>query len=126
MIEKIILAGFSVSMILYWIYETDVVWEYLFLISKKLGNQKFDGVLLLTAWDKVRPQGLYKNYLGFLNSAYNTFLTKLISCPFCLVFWLSLLASLIIQHVLGLCGLAFFALVGFFTLKLLTNKVKSL
>jgi len=126
MFEQIILVGLSISMMLLWIYESDVIWEYLSLISKRWGNTKFDGILLLTAWSRARPSGQYKNYLDFLNVIYNKFFTRLLACPICLSFWISLLASLITQNVLGFFGIAFFALVGFFILKLLTNKVKSL
>lgn len=33
------------------------------------------------------------NYFDFLNYKYNNFFTKLISCPYCLGFWLCLIAS---------------------------------
>ena len=126
MCEKIILAGLSISMVLYWIYETEVVWEYLYLISKIVKNNKFDGMLLLSAWKHVRPRGEHKNYLNFLNATYNLFITRLLMCPICIVFYLSILTSIIIQNMIASFGIAFCGLFGYFVLKLLTNKVKIL
>ena len=108
-------------MILYYIYETDVVWEYLNKISDMLNfsnkcQKIFYEVLLVKAYDS----GVNKNYILFINNTYNTFITRLISCPICFNFWICLVFSVFL-NINNLFIYAFFSLIFYFFIKILTN-----
>jgi hypothetical protein len=130
MIEEIFVAGFSLAIILYWVYETDVIWEYLSLGVSKIKNRDkqnmMNGILLLSAWELKRKERLYPNYLDFLNSIYNKFITKLISCQICISFFLGILMSLFFLNPLLGPSISFIGLSCYFLLKLLTKAIKQL
>lgn len=109
-----------ISMILYYIYETNVVWEYLNKISdiiKTNSIQKIlNGILLVKAYGKSNEI----NYLQFLNKTYNNFYTRLISCPICLSFWICLFFSLI-NGINLFPTYAFISLTLYFLIKILTK-----
>lgn len=117
---NILIVVTSISMILYYLYETDVLWEYLNKISEMLKIKGFDfffyGVLLLKAY----PSSGNSNYLQFINKTYNSFITRLLSCPICVGFWLCFFASLITElQVLPIY--CFLSLSFYYTIKILTK-----
>jgi hypothetical protein len=118
--ESVIIASVFITMILYYLNNTNVVWEYLTLISKLLNfktcNNFFDGILLLKSAEN------HDNYLLYINSIYNNFITRLISCPICVGFWLSLIVSLICKNILLLAPIAYFSLFLYYIIKILTKK----
>jgi hypothetical protein len=118
--ESVIIASVFITMILYYLNNTNVVWEYLTLISKllnfKICNNFFDGILLLKSAEN------HDNYLLYINSIYNNFITRLISCPICVGFWLSLIVSLICKNILLLAPIAYFSLFLYYIIKILTKK----
>jgi|GEM_PF-2074120 len=120
MIEYILLSSLIICMVQYYIYSTNVVWEYLTLLSKILNfnsaKKYFQGILLLEA-AKNSP-----NYITYISSTYNNFFTRLISCPICSGFWLSLLSSVVLGNVLLFAPIAYLSLSLFFLIKILTNK----
>lgn len=119
--ETIILISISISMILYYIYETDVVWEYLnkiaLFFNKLFKTEKFFyGRLMLKAY----PDNQSKNYIEFINKIYNNFFTRLISCPICFGFWISLGFS-IMTNIAYMGVYAYFSLVLYYVIKFLTK-----
>lgn len=66
--------------------------------------------------------GGHVNYLRYLNISTDIFLLKLVSCPICLSFYLSLFICL--GEIASFPILCFFSWVGFFVLKIL-NKYSS-
>jgi hypothetical protein len=117
--EKILYISITLSMILYYIYETDVIWEYLNKISNifpKFTNSIFNQKLLIMAY---KPTG-DNNYIDFLNSTYNTFFTRLLSCPICLSFWLSVLSGFIF-NIANIPYYAILSLTIYYILKILTK-----
>lgn len=120
MIEYILLSSLLISISQYYIYSTNVVWEYMTLLSKILNfnctKKYFQGILLLEA-SKNSP-----NYIMHISTIYNNFFTRLISCPICTGFWLSLLSSIILGNILLFAPIAYLSLCLYFLIKILTNK----
>lgn len=102
-------------------YETDVVWEYLNKISDflkfKICNKFFYGILLIKAY----PVSGNKNYIEYLNKTYNTFTTRLISCPICLGFWISLIFSAYFRHLNLVFVYSFLSMCLYYLIKILTK-----
>jgi hypothetical protein len=73
---------FLVSVVLFYIYETDFFVEYvkLFRLGKLFKIKEYEEHLAL---------GTDNNYWEWLVFEKQTFLRKLLSCPYCLGFWLS-------------------------------------
>lgn len=120
MIEYILLSSLIICMVQYYVYSTNVVWEYLTPLSKILNfkwtKKWFQGILLLEAAKNEN------NYIMYINSIYNNFFTRLISCPICTGFWMSLLSSVIIGNILLFAPIAYLSLSLYFLIKILTNK----
>lgn len=116
----IIFISISISMILYYIYETDFIWEYLnklaSILNYKFFNQIFYGLLLLKAY----PTSNESNYLQFINKTYNTFTTRLISCPICFGFWLCVIFSMFSKITL-IPIFGFISLTCYYLIKILTK-----
>lgn len=116
-IEKIILFSVLICMIQYYMFMTNVVWEYINLISKIFPCKNFfNGVLLISAAKNET------NYIQYINSIYRNFFTKLISCPICIGFWMSVIASVFCGNVLLFAPIAYISLCLYFLIKILTNK----
>lgn len=117
-----------VGMILFYIYETQVVWEYLNELRKLFGKSKkadilFNGILL------IEPYVLEKTkigYMSYLNRTYNKFYTKLAACPICFGFWLSVLCSLFVFNPLSVGAIAALSLFIYYVMKYLTKLVSQL
>lgn len=75
------------SAISFLIYKTDFMSEYgkLFGLSKPLRLSEYFCYKILS--------GGQVSYFDFLKTKHDNFLIKLVSCPFCLGFWLCLIAS---------------------------------
>jgi len=120
-ILNLLVTSVSICMILYYIYETDVVWEYLNKISDFSKHQKwqqfFYGLLLIRSYHSSGDS----NYLLYLNKTYNNFITRLISCPICFGFWISLICSILIGSIKYILVYAFISLVLYYIIKILTK-----
>ena len=107
-------------MTLYYIYETNVVWEYLNKLSQlsklHILQKFFNGNLLLKTYENSNES----NYLQFINKTYNNFFTRLISCPICFSFWICLIAAIFTKINL-LPAYAFISLILYFIIKILTK-----
>lgn len=118
--NSLLVISISISMVIYYIFETNVVWEYLNKISTLFKNKKiekfFYGTLLLKAYDQNNKE----NYLNFINSTYNTFFTRLISCPICLGFWFCFSVS-IFTNIKFIFIYAFLSLLFYYIIKILTK-----
>lgn len=64
------------------LYKTDFITEYarIFKLNRLFKIEEYYCEKILSNGDS--------SYFEFLNARYNTFLTKLMSCPYCLGFWL--------------------------------------
>jgi len=102
--NSIVIFSLLTAMLLYYILNTNVVYEYIKYIPKylKFTENFFYGRLLLKAFESSDED----NLILYLNSMYNNFLTKLISCPVCLGFWISIIFSL-------LSSIIYFPLISF-------------
>ena len=90
-----------ISFILFIWFESDVIVTLIniFKLEKKL---------FLEEYKKERLEISEKlHYLDFLHVRKANFFTKLISCPICLCFWLTLIQSLLKYDSLKLCILMF-------------------
>jgi hypothetical protein len=103
-------------------YLTNVVPEYLdfFLFSqcKTLRFLKIKEYLT----NLKSPTMISHNYFEFLDSEYNTFFTKILSCPFCLNFWACLFC--ISANCMNFHNLPFIyllSLIGFFSIKKISS-----
>lgn len=68
---------------------------YVLFIWLKLDTIEFYFPLKSFKLYKKKNKKLSLKYPEYLNLKYNNFLTKLVSCPFCLAFWWSLILFLI-------------------------------
>lgn len=124
--KEIILIIFTISIILYYIFDTNVVWEYLNKISKVLKGQWwrmfFHGVLL------IGPAEGQKSYIAYINEKYNNnFFVKLICCPICLGTWMSIASILIAQlSIMYFGAIIWCALSLYYVIKILTKQSSKL
>lgn len=84
MIESFLLSFFSTVFLLVW-FKTNFVVEYFYKfpwISKYINNYK-----------KAQLAGISGNFINFLALNYNSFFIRLISCPFCINFWITVILS---------------------------------
>lgn len=115
----ILIAGLSEAMVLFWIYQTDVIPEYLELLILKLTPKKFydklQGTLFIEAWFSKRNES---NYLEFLAKIYNkSFFIKMITCPICFSFWLSTFICILYNQLMMIPVVSFISLLFYFQLK---------
>ena len=108
-----------ISVIVYYIYETNVVWEYINKLSDLSPSKlkKFINSKLLV---KAYPNSGVDNYIAFMNQTYNSFFTRLISCPVCAGFWICLIFGLL-TGISNVPYYIFLSLFFYLTLKILTN-----
>jgi hypothetical protein len=83
MIMEALVYPFLVSNILFFVYETDFFVEYIRLLrlNKVFKIDKYEEHL-----ETVQPDDSYWEWLAFDKPS---FLTKLLSCPFCTCFWMN-------------------------------------
>ena len=102
--------GLFLALILFYFFETEgfIEWLSLIRLSKCLPYfAEYKNVIELGG--KVR-------YLDFLIAQDNSFLIKLLTCPLCLSFWLSIFLS-IITEIKFYPIINFIGLIGFFLLR---------
>jgi hypothetical protein len=95
MIEAFLFSFFNTLLLLVW-FKTNAFIEYFksFPFLNKVIHQ----------YEKSTIAGLNTDFINFLRLNYNCFLVRLITCPFCLNFWLSIITSFFV-------GYKFFALI---------------
>lgn len=120
MITILILSA-TVSSILILLQKTDVIGDYLNLVK----NPTFRAKLLLNAYKK---RAEYPNILQFWLTVFSerpktSFFLKMVTCPYCVGFWLSLGISAVSGY-WYLAGAAyFFGLVGYFILAKISKDI---
>ena len=82
LIESILLALIGASTMILWL-ETDVVYEYASLIFKNAFKD----------YENFVEPNFHGNFIRFLAFTKNNFFTRLLACPYCLGFWLTLFIS---------------------------------
>tara|TARA_B100000959_G_C14380671_1_gene378027 strand:+ start:57 stop:404 length:348 start_codon:yes stop_codon:yes gene_type:complete len=90
-----LLYSFLNASLLFFLYKTEAFVEYskLFRLGKIFGIDKYE------KWVDAVGDSSYWEYLTFERQ---TFLRKLVSCPFCVSFWLNALAFLYYENVVYL------------------------
>ena len=90
----------------FWVSLVSVVWFYTdtVLYYTQLFNICENTRLKFTKYIKDNPDKYFPDFL-YKQSAYSNnrlwkFVLKLASCPFCLIFWLSFVGSLLVQNLL--------------------------
>lgn len=125
--QNIFFTSLIISMILFYIYDTNVISAYLklaFSVFKrwKWAGKFFGGRLFLAAYSPVENGP----YLQYLNSIYRNFFSELIACEICVGAWLALGASLLIGNMIYFGSLAVFSLLFYYLIKILTKHVSRL
>ncbi len=112
---------FLISILTYYFLNTNVVYEYIKYIPKFINKNFikniFYGKLMIKSFEVSGED----NYILYLNSVYNNFITKLISCPICIGFWMSLISSIYIGNILYFPFIAYLSLIFYFVLNILTK-----
>jgi len=108
--DVILYSMFGYVSILIWL-KTDAFYEYF----------KIFGFKLLKEYEKTKQLGLNNNFSKFLYINYNNFFTRLISCVYCLTFWISILLAFLTN--LKYFGLIYFTiLISFYITERLSNE----
>ena len=89
-LDIIIPISLIVTFLIVW-FRTEAFEEYAALI----GGDKFFKV---RGYRKTRERNSLLTYNGFLLDHYNSFFVRLITCPYCLGLWLSLIAGLLTER----------------------------
>jgi len=92
MIIDAILVSFSISFVLLVWFQTNVFAEYFFFLP------------IVKQYKKAQNAGVASSFVNFLSINYNSFFVRLVTCPYCLNFWLVLPSIYFI-------GLKFFGLI---------------
>lgn len=100
------------SLILFFSFETDFIYEYSNLLKLKLPK--------IDQYDKIIESGGQSQYLKFLRGVYSkNFFIQGLSCPICLSVWISFIFTLLSWNILNYSLINFGGLLGYFGLKLL-------
>lgn len=103
-----------VSLILFLLFETNVLVEYGRAFKIRLPE--------LDNYSKIIDSGGHTHYLKYLRGIYEkSFIFKLITCPICLSVWISLWISLIFFQLLLFPAIEVGGLAGYFLLKILSK-----
>jgi hypothetical protein len=89
MLSHIFLISTLIAYLLEVWFNTNAFIEYAILIGYKS--------LYIGEYIELQTNGYTESYLNFLNEYHNSFISRLVSCPTCLSFWLSTLLLLIIN-----------------------------
>jgi len=108
---EIILVPFVSTILVVWFY-TDAFVEY----GRLLGLEKVLKIDAFLAAQKKDMSLIF--YYMYLNSKYNNFLTKLLICPFCVGFWVTLGTCLAFSYY-NVCLIYIASLMVFYTLGVL-------
>lgn len=80
MIEAVLFSFFSSFALVVW-FQTNVLAEYLYFLP------------VVKKYNLALKSGVANTFLNFLSINYNSFFIRLISCPYCVNFWINLLLS---------------------------------
>jgi hypothetical protein len=105
-------ASFLVALLLLVWFETDAFNEYCKLF-------KLTNFFYLDEFNATLKEGSTLSYPDFLREFYNSFFTRLISCPICLSVWLGGLCSLFV----GLFSIGVITLLGLIIYKLVAKLI---
>lgn len=95
MIEAFIISFFNATALIIW-FKTEAFVEYCYkmpFLSKYISQYK-----------KSLLAGIDSNFINFLLLNYNSFFIRLITCPYCINFWLTIVTSFFV-------GFKFFAFI---------------
>jgi len=95
MIDAFLISFFNVFALLIW-FQTSAFIEYFRYIP-------FTDKIIKSYQESIKA-GLNMGFINFLSLNYDCFLVRLITCPFCLNFWISIVTSFFV-------GYKFFALI---------------
>lgn len=95
------------------LYKTNVIYEYL----------KYLKLNIIKDYEKFLMTNEYVNFIEYL-SFKNLFIFKLLSCPLCLNFWLSLINSIILNNIQYIGIIYIISLCILFTMSYLYGKFK--
>lgn len=102
------------SLILFFSFETNFIYEYSKLLKIKLPKIK--------EYENIIKSGGQSNYLKFLRGVYqDNFFIQGLTCSICLSFWLSSILTLVSWNILNYSLINFGGLLGYFGLKLLVK-----
>lgn len=111
--DLLILVSLNVFLLVLF-YMTDVIPEYL----KLFGADRLSSFKITEYFESLKsPLVLQTNYFEFLDTQYDSFLFRLLACPFCFNFWLTLINTLLFSYFCYLPTIYVFSLLLFFTLK---------
>jgi len=118
LINLVISIFWSFFILIIW-FKTSAFLEY----SKLFGFKK---LFKIEDYDKYKEKTLNIEYLDFLILKYPNFLTKLIQCPFCINFWISLFLIIIYRNLLFLPVIYIGGIISYFLFEIyIWNKLKN-
>jgi len=95
MTEAFLISFFNVVILLIW-FKTNAFIEY---------SRNFPYLnKIISSYNNSLKSGLDMNFINFLSLNYDSFVVRLLTCPFCLNFWISIITSFFV-------GYKFFALI---------------
>jgi len=106
------------STFLFLIYNTNFIYEYFKLF-------KFDRIKIFKEYIDYIYKNNFINFIPFL-SLKNNFFYKLISCPLCLNFWLSMTISIILGNVIYIGIIYMVSIIIFLIGSILYGKYKNI
>ena len=107
-------AGLLIGLILFYLFETDGLFQYSKVLRIKLPY--------VLEYQKILDSGGSVRYLDFIRGIYNnSFLAKLLTCPICLSFYLSAGFSLIRWNIFEYPAVHSLGLAWYFGLKILAK-----
>ena len=113
--DFILFVSLNLLLLIVW-FQTNAFTEYAKILI--VGNKFFK----IEEFEKEsRMTGV--NYPEFLQLNYNSFLTRLMSCPYCIVFWLCVLQSIIIGKPLIGVVVYYPTVLLYFLLQLILKKI---
>lgn len=103
----ILISSLWVAMVLYFLYETSVVYSYLDALPKFVHNLLNPLIHFKDyKWERDHYKNWSLSYSDYMATNHGGFLTSLFSCRYCFGFWLALISSYF-------CGLFYLPVVYF-------------
>jgi len=104
-----------INLILLVWFKTEAIVEY----SKLFKITRFFRVDKYLEYKKINPD---INYISYLTIKNPNFFTKLITCPYCLNFWISLISCILYENILLLPLIYIASIAGYNILRRLNNE----
>lgn len=101
----------TVTLILWFNTEAFIEYSKLFKLTK---------IFKIDQFEEAYKNDFTLEYLPWLKSTYPCFFTKLISCPWCIGFWINILSSIFFNTIDTVCVQYLISMVLYFTI---TNKI---